>query len=199
MKELFGGLNEESIVEDCKLSDYLANENCAQLKGSYRDIDLKNLLCEWKKTASPPLSRPCFEKAGLANDHAAIISRLLVNSDLRGVRTHATRNTDGYCRSFEDGGHNARPDIQILHETPTALALDGNGTLGYLLMVRATEHAISKSKDVGIGMGLMRYVGHYARIRNEASCIGSSVPGYPDEGKATGSGDESQLGYFYPY
>ena len=27
----------------------------------------------------------CFEKAGLTNDHAALISRLLVNCDLRGV------------------------------------------------------------------------------------------------------------------
>ena len=35
-------------------------------------------------------STACYEKAGLTHDHAVLISRLLVNSDLRGVRTHGT-------------------------------------------------------------------------------------------------------------
>ncbi len=39
----------------------------------------------------------CFEKAGLDHDHAALISRLLVNSDLRGVRSHGTRMVNNYC------------------------------------------------------------------------------------------------------
>ena len=32
-----------------------------------------------------------LEKAGLEADHAALVSRLLVNSDLRGVRSHGTQ------------------------------------------------------------------------------------------------------------
>ena len=38
----------------------------------------------------------CFEKAGLETEHARVISRLLVNSDLRGVRSHGTRTVNGY-------------------------------------------------------------------------------------------------------
>ena len=74
-------------------------------------------------------STGCFEKSGLLNDHAALISRLLVNSNLRGVDTHGTQNTDGYCRDFQDGRHDPWPDIRIIHETPTSVALGGNGTL----------------------------------------------------------------------
>ncbi len=145
-------------------------------------------------------STACYEKAGLSHDHAALISRLLVNSDLRGVRTHGTRNTNGYCSGFESGSHNPQPHIRVIHESPTAVVLDGNGTLGYLPMVRATEHAIEKAKALGIGMGLVRYIGHYgsaghyARLCNEASCIGFSVQGYSDQGRAGGRG--AQLGYF---
>ena len=106
-------------------------------------------------------STACFEKAGITHEHAALISRLLVNSDLRGVRSHGTRTVNGYCGGFENGSFNPDPDIRIIHETPTAVVLDGNGTLGYLPMVRATEHAIAKAKAVGIGMGLVRYIGHY--------------------------------------
>ena len=145
-------------------------------------------------------STACYEKAGLTHDHAALISRLLVNSDLRGVRTHGTRNTNSYCNGFENGSHNPRPNIRVIHESPTAAVLDGNGTLGYLPMVRATKRAIEKAKELGIGMGLVRYIGHYgsaghyARLCNEAGCIGFSVQGYSDQGKAREAG--AQLGYF---
>ena len=142
----------------------------------------------------------CYEKAGLSHEHAALISRLLVNSDLRGVRTHGTRTTNGYCSGFETGSHNPQPDIRVIRESPTAVVLDGNGTLGYLPMVRATEHAIGKAKALGLGMGLVRYIGHYgsaghyARMCSEADCIGFSVQGYSDQGRAGGRG--AQLGYF---
>ena len=100
----------------------------------------------------------CFEKVGLTTDHATLISRLLVNSDLRGVRSHGTRTVNGYCGSFEDGSTNPLPDVQVVHQTPTSVVLDGDGTLGYLPMVRATEQAIAKAKEVGIGMGLVRNI-----------------------------------------
>ena len=144
----------------------------------------------------------CFEKAGLDHDHAALISRFLVNSDLRGVRSHGTQTANGYCRAFETGQCNPRPIIQILHETPTAVVVDGDGTLGYLPMVRATERAIAKAKEVGIGMGLARHIGHYgsaghyARICMEAGCIGFSVQGFHELGNARGRTPKPQLGYF---
>ncbi|MCL4860793.1 MAG: Ldh family oxidoreductase [Caldilineaceae bacterium] len=148
----------------------------------------------------------CFEKAGLAHDHAATISRLLVNSDLRGVRSHGTRTVNGYCLAFEQGRLNPSPEIRLVHETPTAVVIEGDGTLGYLPMVRATEQAIAKAKEVGLGMGLVRYIGHYgsaghyARMCMEAGCIGFSVQGYRNQGqqKTDGGGPnpDAHLGYF---
>ena len=147
-------------------------------------------------------STACFEKAGVPHEHAALISRLLVNSDLRGVRSHGTRTVNRYCAGFESGSLNPNPNIRVIHETPTAVVLDGNGTLGYLPMVRATEHAIAKAKEVGIGMGLVRYIGHYgsaghyARMCNEAGCIGFSVQGSRNHGNAGNRDPKPQLGYF---
>ena len=147
-------------------------------------------------------STACFEKAGLSHDHAALISRLLVNSDLRGVRSHGTRTVSGYCSGFENGDMNPQPNIRLVHETPTAVVLDGDGTLGYLPMVRATEGAIAKAKEVGLGMGLVRHIGHYGsaghytRICMEAGCIGFSVQGYQNLGNAAGNEPKPQLGYF---
>jgi LDH2 family malate/lactate/ureidoglycolate dehydrogenase len=148
----------------------------------------------------------CFEQAGLDHDHAATISRLLVNSDLRGVRSHGTRTVNHYCHAFEDGRLNPQPQIRQVHETPTAAVFDGDGTLGYLPMVMATERAIAKAREVGIGMGLARYIGHYgsgghyARMCLESGCIGYSVQGYRNQGRygndGGGPNPDAHLGYF---
>ncbi len=148
----------------------------------------------------------CFEKVGLSPDHALTISRLLVNSDLRGVRSHGTRTVNGYTRAFAEGKLNPQPNVQQVHETPTAVVLDGDGTLGYYPMVKATELAIAKAKQVGIGMGLVRYIGHYgsaghyARICMEQGCIGFSVQGYRNQGRfgndGGGPNPDAHLGYF---
>ena len=148
----------------------------------------------------------CFEKAGLNHDHAALISRFLVNSDLRGVRSHGTRAMNGYCQRFEQGTLNPKPNVQTIQETPTSAIVDGDGTLGYLPMVQATEAAIAKAKEVGMGMGLVRYIGHYgsaghyARMCMEAGCIGFSVQGYRNQGQVDydggGPNPDAHLGYF---
>ena len=144
----------------------------------------------------------CFEKAGLEKEHASLISRLLVNSDLRGVRSHGTATLNGYCRAFEQGSANPRPEIEIVRETPTAVVVDGDGTLGYLPMVRATERAVAKAREVGMGMGLVRHIGHYgsaghyARMCMEAGCVGFSVQAYPRMGDARDAQTRPQIGYF---
>ncbi|MEM7035208.1 MAG: Ldh family oxidoreductase [Chloroflexota bacterium] len=148
----------------------------------------------------------CFERVGLETNHAALISRLLVNSDLRGVRSHGTRAVNGYCRSLAKGRLNPQPEIRQVHETPTAVVFDGDGGLGYLPMVQASKAAVAKAKEVGIGMGLVRYIGHYgsaghyARLCMDEGCIGFSVQGYRDQGRfgndGGGPNPEALLGYF---
>lgn len=148
----------------------------------------------------------CFEQVGLSHEHAATISRLLVNSDLRGVRSHGSRTVNGYTQAFAAGKLNPQPEIQLVHETPTAVVMEGDGTLGYWPMVQATQHAIAKAKEVGIGMGLVRYIGHYgsaghyARLCMEQGCIGFSVQGYRNQGQQRtdggGPNPNAHLGYF---
>jgi LDH2 family malate/lactate/ureidoglycolate dehydrogenase len=68
--------------------------------------------------------------------------------------------------------------------------------------VQATEQAIAKARQVGLGMGLVRDIGHYgsaghyARICMEAGCIGFSVQGYRGQGDARRHSSKPQLGYF---
>lgn len=142
-----------------------------------------------------------FEKAGVEAEHASLISRLLVNADMRGVRSHGTRNACGYAMGFERGSLNPRPDIRVVHETPAAVVVDGDGTLGYWPMVRAAELAVGRAKETGLGMGLVRHIGHYgsaghyARICKEAGCVGFSAQGYRSEGTSRNVDPKPSVGY----
>ena len=137
-------------------------------------------------------ARTCLERSGLDEDQAALVSRLLVNSDLRGVRSHGTRLLKDYCRELLDGELNPRPDIQLVSETPTTAVVEGDGGLGYWPTAKATEHAVAKAQEMGLGMATVRNIGHYGaaghyvRMCMDAGCIGFSVQGK----KAIGDGRE---------
>jgi len=131
----------------------------------------------------------CFTWAGVAFEHAALISRLLTNSELRGVRSHGIGWAPGYVRNLNEGQLNREPDIRVVQENATTAVVDGDGFLGYVPTVRATELAIAKAREVGVGMGLVRHIGHYGaaghytRMCAEAGCVGYSVQGFRHDGK----------------
>ena len=143
----------------------------------------------------------CFQRASLTPEHAAVIARLLVNSDLRGVRSHGSRNLNGYARGLQNGALNPRPQIRPVHQIAAATVFDGDGTLGYWPMVQAAKQAVVHARQTGLGLGLVRHIGHYgsaghyARICQEAGCIGFSAQGYRNEGFDRGETPPTSVGY----
>jgi len=63
-------------------------------------------------------------------------------------------------------------------------------------MVRATELAIGKAKEVGLGLGVVRHIGHYAGMCIESGCIGFSSQGHRGMGNAGGREDKPQVGFY---
>ena len=139
----------------------------------------------------------CFEQAGIDHMHAALISRLLVNNDLRGIRSHASYTATGYCAGFASGHFNPKPTIHIVQETAATTVIDGDGTLGYWPMVQAAQAAVAKAQQTGVGLALVRHIGHYGsaghytRICMEQGCIGFSLQGYRNEAKIDPQGKRS--------
>ena len=125
----------------------------------------------------------CLKAAGMPPDHADQLAGLLTSGDLRGVRSHGTRQAVGYCRSLREGGINPNPDLKVLKETDTSILIDGDGGLGYAPMMMATEKAIPKAKDKGVAVGATRHIGHYGsagyyvRRAMEEDCTAFSVQG----------------------
>jgi L-2-hydroxycarboxylate dehydrogenase (NAD+) len=103
----------------------------------------------------------CLKAAGMLPAHAEELAQLLSNSDLRGVRSHGTRQIAGYCKSLREGRVNPTPTIETIEETETSVLVDGGGGLGYWPMMRATEKAIAKAKKTKVAIGATRHHGHY--------------------------------------
>ena len=94
------------------------------------------------------------------------------------------------------------PEVRVLHETPTSIVVDGDGTIGYMPMTRGAEAAIAKAKAVALGIGLARHIdhygsaGHYSRMCMEAGCIGFSSQGHRNMENSEGREHKPQVGFY---
>jgi LDH2 family malate/lactate/ureidoglycolate dehydrogenase len=102
-----------------------------------------------------------FVATGLSAGDAETVAKLMVAADLRGSDTHGVIRLPVYVRRIRDGGVNAKPDIRVVSDRPSAALIDGDNGMGHLVMWRAAELAIEKAKATGIG-----WVG--ARMSNHA-------------------------------
>ena len=133
---------------------------------------------------------------GVPTHDAAHIARCLVDVDLRGVRSHGTRQLRRYINEFRDGQINPTPTSRLLRETDNSLRFDGDGGAGYLVATRATDAACDKARGTGLVLASSCNHGHvgsagiYARRVLHHGLISWSVAGgrswsLPDEAGAT--------------
>ena len=99
--------------------------------------------------------------AGLSKQDAEIVAGLMVEADLRGSDTHGVIRLPLYVRRIRAGGVNAKPNICVVSDRPSAALIDGDNAMGQLVMRRAAHLAIDKAKATGVG-----WVG--ARMSNHA-------------------------------
>jgi LDH2 family malate/lactate/ureidoglycolate dehydrogenase len=102
-----------------------------------------------------------FEKMGCSEAHAALATDVLIKSDLRGIDSHGVARLTGYVRLWEKGRINAKPDIKIVHETPTTATVDGDAGLGLVVAPFAMQLAIEKAEKYGSGWVSVRNSNHF--------------------------------------
>ena len=102
-----------------------------------------------------------FEKMGCSEAHASLATDVLIKSDLRGIDSHGVARLTGYVRLWEKGRINAKPDITIVHETPTTATVDGDAGLGLVVAPFAMQLAIEKAEKYGSGWVSVRNSNHF--------------------------------------
>ena len=96
-----------------------------------------------------------------SSEHADLAADVLLQSDLRGIDSHGVARLIGYVRLWENKRINTKPDITIVHETPTTATVDGDAGLGLIVAPFAMQLAITKAERYGSGWVSVRNSNHF--------------------------------------
>jgi LDH2 family malate/lactate/ureidoglycolate dehydrogenase len=106
-------------------------------------------------------TRSVFINMGCSAEHADLAADVLIKSDLRGIDSHGVARLSGYVRLWEKSRINTRPDIKIVHETPTTATVDGDSGLGLIVAPFAMNVAMEKAALYGSGWVSVRNSNHF--------------------------------------
>ena len=122
-----------------------------------------------------------FEKMGCSNVDAHNAANVLVKAELRGIPSHGVLRGLEIFRVWEAGRINTKPDIRIVHETPSTATIDGDSGIGMVVGHRAMSIAIEKAKTAGSAWIAVRnsnnysIAGYYSMMALEHDMIGFSM------------------------
>ncbi|MBK0401437.1 Ldh family oxidoreductase [Adhaeribacter sp. BT258] len=102
-----------------------------------------------------------FLAMGCPEDDARLATESLLAADLRGVDSHGIARLIGYVRLWDAGRINARPEIRIVHQTPSTATIDGDAGLGLVVAPRVMDMAIQKAEIAGSGWISVKNSNHF--------------------------------------
>src|ERR1700694_4150796 len=106
-------------------------------------------------------TKDVFKSIGCGDEHAELAATGLLSADLRGIDSHGVARLTGYVRLWEASRANTKPNIRIIHETPSTAVVDGDGGLGLVVAPFAMQVAIEKAKNVGTGWVSVQHSNHF--------------------------------------
>lgn len=90
-----------------------------------------------------------FRAIGCPDRDAQTAAEALLSADLRGIDSHGVARLSGYVRLWEAGRIIARPELKVVHETPSTAVVDGGSGLGLVVAPYAMELVLRKATEVG--------------------------------------------------
>ena len=122
-----------------------------------------------------------FIKIGYSRNQAIEAANVLLSADLRGVDSHGVARLMGYLQLYEKKRINTKPQLSVIHETPSTALVDGDAGIGLVSGPYAMRLAIAKAKNVGTGWVAVKNSNHYgiagyhAMMALKEDCIGISM------------------------
>jgi len=102
-----------------------------------------------------------FQNYGFSHEHATEISKCLVETDMRGIRSHGTVRVEMYLTQLEKGAINAKGQPKVVKETKTTAVIDGDKAAGAPVCEMAVRIAREKAAEYGMGMVTARASNHF--------------------------------------
>jgi LDH2 family malate/lactate/ureidoglycolate dehydrogenase len=127
------------------------------------------------------IANKIFQKVGLSQADAEIITKVLAETEMRGVFTHGFIRLSRYVDCILSGGIHTDGNYSTITDTPSWALIDGNQNLGIVISYKAALLAIEKAKETGIGVVNVRNshhfgaAGYYASMCADQNMIGLAM------------------------
>jgi len=106
-------------------------------------------------------TRKVFEKMGCSREDAEMATDVFIAAELRGYSSHGMIRIKDYFQLWQAGRINVKPNVKVIHESPSTAVVDGDGAIGMIAATRSMEIAIKKAKTAGTGWVSTRGSNHY--------------------------------------
>lgn len=106
------------------------------------------------------LATKLLARAGLDADKAQATARVLVLAERWGIGSHGFLRLPIYLDRTNAGGFPADAELVPTLDTGPLLTLDGSGGMGHWQMSRATEEAVTRASQYGVGVVAVGNSGH---------------------------------------
>ena len=102
-----------------------------------------------------------FEKMGCSTSDSAVIADVFISAELRGIPSHGMIRLKDYYDLWKAGRINVKPDIRVVHETPSTAVVNGDNAVGMVPAFRSMQIAIEKARQAGTGWVATYNSNHY--------------------------------------
>lgn len=110
------------------------------------------------------LGTEIFKAAGVPDDEANLVTKLLVRANLQGHDSHGVIRIPPYCKAIRKGQIKPGAKISIVRETPNTALIDGNWGFGQSVATQAMEIAIRKAERNSISSVALFNCNHVGRL-----------------------------------
>jgi len=101
-----------------------------------------------------------FLHAGMGPVDADQVAQALVWAELRGIDTHGLSRVGFYLNFMQKGVIQTQPQFKVLQDTPAVQVLDADASAGAVAIARASQTAMHKAREVGLGLVMVRGTTH---------------------------------------
>ena len=110
------------------------------------------------------LAQRVFMANGVPEQQAYLVGDALVEANLRGHDSHGVIRIPKWKTGLELGAISKTANVETIRETKASAILDGGRALGPVVGIKASDMAIAKAREVGIGIILIRKASHIGML-----------------------------------
>jgi LDH2 family malate/lactate/ureidoglycolate dehydrogenase len=106
-------------------------------------------------------TKSAFQKMGCGEEDSHDIAGVFLAAEIRGHASHGMLRLKDYYELWKAGRINLKPNVRIVHESPSTAVIDGDNGVGMVAAKKSMLTAIEKAEKSGTGWVATRNSNHF--------------------------------------